>query len=314
LECGISIGPVIYYKSTNSLNFSIIWSETLLGLGLYMKNIIFLFIICLSFPTFAQDENSEASVDQIEGLFSEDAQEDERQEQAPVVQKEPEKKEPEMEEISDLKKLETFDDIAVIQKRFLPKTKRFEFFVGGGTNLNDAFFVGNGVTLRLGYNFAEKFGVEGILSYIQNENRDVTNELLKRGVNTEGSVSTGGYYGVDFKWTPIYGKYAYFNEKIIPFDLYFTVGLGKTDPHFANSSEVGATQISVESPYTLKLGTGQIFAITKWMAFRWDIAMHLIQADTTKIVNSVETTSSQIDNNLFLNIGLSFFFPEASYR
>ena len=141
----------------------------------------------------------------------------------------------------------------------------------------------------------------------------MTNELLKRGVNTEGSVSTKSYIGFDLKWTPIYGKYAYFNEKIIPFDLYFTLGAGKTEPHFANSS-ISTAQISIESPYTVRFGTGQIFAMTKWMAFRWDISMHMVFAETTKTISTVVDKSEEFNNNLFLSVGLSFFFPEAKYR
>lgn len=277
-----------------------------------MKQLIFVILICSTSMIYAQ-EKSDASIDEIEGLFKEDAEQDDRQDRREVRRKEKKKKEKAPEEISDLKKLETFEDIAVIQKRYLPKTGRFEFYIAGGTNLNDAFFVGNGISARLGYNFSERYGVEALYSYIQNDNRDVTNELLKRGVNTEGSVSTDGYIGLDFKWTPIYGKYSYFNEKIIPFDLYFSVGIGKTEPKFANSS-TSSRQISVESPFTIKVGSGQIFAITKWMAFRWDIAMHFLQADTTVTVSNVSTTSSDFNNNLFLNVGLSFFFPEANYR
>lgn len=279
-----------------------------------MKHIIFVFLLCFASSALAQ--KNDASIDEIEGLFKEEAETDDefRQKKAPP-KKEKKKEEKEPEEISDLKRLETFDDIAVIQKRFLPKTGRFEFYFGGGTNLNDAFFVGNGISARLGYYFSENWSVEGMYSYIQNDNRDVTNSLLQKGVSTEGSVSTDGYVGVDVKWTPIYGKFAYFNEKIIPFDLYFTFGVGKTEPKFVNSSVTGSRQIlSVDSPYTIKLGTGQIFAITKWMAFRWDIAMHFVQADSTIIDNGVTESKSDMSNNMFLNVGLSFFFPEANYR
>ena len=283
-----------------------------------MKHIIFvLFLLSFTSMTFAQNKG-DSSIDEIEGLFKEDAQEDQRideQEARRYVKKE-KKKDKNLEDIADLKNLETFSDIAVIQKRFLPKTKRFEFYIAGGTNLNDAFFVGNGLSARLGYNLTEKWGAELIYSFIQNDNRDVTNELLERGVNTEGSVSTDGYYGIDLKWTPIYGKYSYFNEKIIPFDLYFSIGLGKTNPRIAASSGSG-TISSVESPYTIKLGTGQIFAITKWMAFRWDMSLHMIQADTTvrnSGTNALVSENSSLNNNLFLNVGLSFFFPEANYR
>lgn len=278
-----------------------------------MKNIIFVFLLIFASGAFAQEEKNDESIDEIEGLFKEDAEESDLRERRAIKEQEKEKPKEEPKEISDLKKLETFEDIAVIQKRYLPKTGRFEFYIAGGTNLNDAFFVGNGLNARLGYHFREKWGVEVLYSFIQNDNRDVTNELLKRGVDTEGSVSTDSYVGIDLKWTPIYGKYAYFNEKIIPFDLYFTLGLGQTDPKFAKSSS-SAKVIQVDSPYTIKVGTGQVFAITKWMAFRWDLAMHLVYAETRTTVNSQVSENADFNNNLFLNVGLSFFFPEANYR
>lgn len=284
-------------------------------MGYYMKHIIFVLLLCFSSTAFSQ-EKEESSIDEIEGLFKEDAEEETQYESRQMKQPEPEKKEDAPEEIEDLKKLETFSNIAVIQKRYLPKTGRFEFYVGGGTNLNDAFFVGNGLTGRFGYSFSEKWGIEAMYSFIQNDNRDVTNTLLEKGVTTEGSISTDNYYGVDIKWTPIYGKYAYFNEKIIPFDLYFSLGFGQTAPKIAASS-VGNTVSSVESPYTIKLGTGQVFAITKWMAFRWDMSLHMIQATTTtrqRSTNAVLKEDETLSNNLFLNVGLSFFFPEAKYR
>lgn len=280
-----------------------------------MKQIFFSLLLSFAAVAFAQDK-SDQSIDEIEGLFQQEEESDARNDRSQQAKQKQEKEEKDPEEIEDLKRLETFDDIAVIQKRYLPKTGRFEFYFGGGTNLNDAFFAGNGVTARFGYNFKEKWAVEGIYSYIQNDNRDVTNELLERGVNTEGSVSTDGYYGVDIKWTPIYGKYAYFNEKIIPFDLYFSLGFGQTDPKIAASSG-GDTVSSVESAYTVKIGTGQIFAITKWMAFRWDMSLHMIDATTTvrdSTTNAVISEGNSLNNNLFLNVGLSFFFPEANYR
>ncbi|MCJ8275439.1 MAG: outer membrane beta-barrel domain-containing protein, partial [Bdellovibrionales bacterium] len=213
---------------------------------------------------------------------------------------------------TDLKNLETFSDIAVIQRRYLPKTGRFEFYIAGGTNLNDSFFVGNGINARFGYYFSEKWGLEFNGSFIQNDNRDVTNELLNRRINTEGMVSTESYYGLDLKWTPIYGKYSYFNEKIIPFDLYFTLGLGMTTPNVGDAAS-GST-ISVDNAPTLRLGSGQVFAITIWMAFRCDLSWHFFNSRTTITTGTTTQSDESLQNNLFLNLGLSFFFPEAKYR
>lgn len=280
-----------------------------------MIHILFVLLLSLTSTTFAQEGSSskEASIDEIEGLFREDADEYDRQDEVDTRRVEKKAPEKNIKKFSDLKKLETFSDIAVIQKRYLPKTGRFEFFIAGGTNLNDSFFVGNGLSARLGYNFKEKWGAELIYSYIQNENRDVTNELLNRGVTTEGMVSTNSFYGIDLKWTPIYGKYAYFNEKIIPFDLYFSLGFGMTEPKIGNST-AGSSTVSVDTAPTLRLGSGQIFAITKWMAFRWDLSWHFFNAKSTITTGSAQSSTEELHNNLFLNLGLSFFFPEANYR
>ena len=275
-----------------------------------MIKIILFFLLFFSTLVFGQSENEEDnSVDEIEGLFKEEAESSERRERLEHSEK---KKDREIvpKDISGLKNLETFDDIAVIQKRYLPKTGRFEFYGAGVTNLNDAFFFGNGISLRLGYNFLEKWAIEATYSYIQNSARDVTNELLERNVATEGSLSTDNYMGIDLKWSPIYGKYAYLDEKIIPFDLYFSFGAGRTTPKIVSSSDEISPSSKINSPYTLRLGTGQIFAINKWMAFRWDIANHFIYSKINK--NGKE--EDQWNNNLFLNLGLSFFFPEAKYR
>jgi len=275
-----------------------------------MKKIILISLLFFSTFVFGQNEDEEDnSVDEIEGLFKEDADSNERRERL-ERSKNQRGKEIVPKDISDLKTLETFSDIAVIQKRYLPKTGRFELYAAGVTNLNDAFFFGNGINLRLGYNFLEKWAVEAMYSYIQNSARDVTNELLEQGVTTEGSLSTDNYVGIDLKWTPIYGKYAYMDEKIIPFDFYFTLGAGMTTPKLVSSSDGDSAPPTVESPYTLRLGTGQIFAINKWMAFRWDLANHFVYSKSDKNGEKED----QWNNNLFLSIGLSFFFPEAKYR
>ena len=280
-----------------------------------MKQMALFFLFGFSLAAMAQEERDN-SVNEIEGLFEEEARREEIRERS-EISKGTRGRIPDPEIVSDLKKLETFEDIAMIQKRYLPKTGRFEFYAAGGTNLNDAFFVGNGISLRLGYNFLEKWGVELVGSYIQNDNRNVTNELVEEGVQTEGEVSTNSYIGMDLKWTPIYGKYAYFNEKIIPFDLYFTLGGGQTttdsicSANPSNKTKGNNCTAKLESPYTVRVGTGQIFALTKWMAFRWDLAMHMIWVDSENQKGEVTRRRS---DNLFLNIGLSFFFPEAKYR
>ena len=54
----------------------------------------------------------------------------------------------------------------------------------------------------------------------------------------------------------------FMNKSVVPFDLYFLVGGGIT-----NTSQK-------TSPTTLHFGTGQIFAMSKWWALRWDLGFY----------------------------------------
>ncbi len=205
----------------------------------------------------------------------------------------------EMKGVSDLSSLSEFKDIAVIQKRFLPKTGRFEGFGGLGGILNDKFFVSIGASARLAYFFNERWAIEGVGMAFATGEKGVTSDLReKRGVVTTNFVSPTSYYGVDVKWTPVYGKMSFVNRSITPFDLYFSVGGGIT-----NTNQGG-------SEPTVHLGTGQIFAITKSAAFRWDFSWNFYNA-SSGVANAKQNS---LYNNLMITLGASFFFPEATYR
>ena len=121
----------------------------------------------------------------------------------------------------------------------------------------------------------------------------------------EKFVNTQNYVGADVVWTPIYGKISLLNERIIPFDMYFSGGGG--------SSSTNSQEGSVP---TFHIGTGQIFAISKAFAFRWDYSWSFFQA--TPFIANGSASSSQPQknsyNDLILTAGFSFFFPEAKYR
>ncbi len=267
--------------------YKFFWTASLCILGV-------VFIIVSSDHAQAQD----GSDDDIEALFDEEAQRTERSRDKKSSDRSSRRaKDQEIKELSGLVKLAPFDDVAIIQKRFLPKTGRFEFFGGGSTNLNDAFFFNIGVVGRAGYYITEDWGLEALFMYLGTEKRDVTKDLKdQKGVLTDSLVSPEAYYGLDLKWSPIYGKYSLLDSEIVPFDLYFSVGLGVTQTN------------QESSPLTVHLGTGQIFAISKSFALRWDFSWNFYT--TTSSV----TGKDELTDNLFITIGASFFFPEAKYR
>lgn len=280
-----------------------------------MTKLIFLamslFLIAL--PCYSDELES------IEGLFDADENREEKRAENEAKKADvPQEKAPEVKvnKLENLNQLKTFEDVAVIQKRYLPKTQRLEANFNAAANINDSFFSAYGLGGGLTYNFNEKWSVEGILKWFSVSNSKASNQLLERGVVTNGMVATEMYYGIDLRWTPIYGKFSYFDKKIIPFDHYFSVGIGQTQLKAGSSTT--NTNIRVESlddPITLRISTGEVFALTKWMAFRWDVSWHFMQPEvrtTNGIANS--SVTDDLQNNLFLSFGLSFFFPEAKYR
>lgn len=202
----------------------------------------------------------------------------------------------EFKKVSELSELVPFNDIAIIQKKYLPQTGRFEFFPNLGFILNDAFFINTEVGARLAYHFTEQWSVEGSFMLLNRTDKKVTEDLREdSGLNAESLVIPKNYFGIDLKWSPIYGKMGLLNEKIVPFGMYFSIGAGsmKTDQG--------------ESPSAVHIGTGQTYAINKKWAFRWDASCYFYEA--TSIENNTKSYF-----NLYLTAGVSMYFPEASYR
>lgn len=240
---------------------------------------------------------SSGSEKEVEELYDKDEQ---KVDKPKTVRPETAKPTKDVHSLSDLATLAPFSDVAVIQRRFLPKTQRFEASGGAFTNLNNPFFNSIGVSARLAYYLREKYAIEGILSMGTTTTRQVTDDLeTKEGITTDNVVTSKGFFGVAFKWNPIYGKITWLNKTIVPFDLNFNIGGGMTQ-----------TTDDQNCP-TLHLGTSQVFAWSKGMAFRWDLTWNMFQAEAIGNNGKKENTMQQ---DLFLGLGMSFYFPEASYR
>ncbi len=247
--------------------------------------------------------------DEIESLFKQDAKEktSEPEETTPrdqaldkMIQDRPAEpnKGGNLKNLSGLATLSPFGDVAILQKKFLPKTGRFEAYGAATGILNDVFFNNFGLQGRMAYYFQERYGIELVGLFLTSAEKDATKDLReKREVITSSLVTPKNFIGLDFKWIPIYGKMSYINSRITPFDLYFSGGLGLT-----------GTNLGTSEP-TLHLGTGQTFALSKAMAARWDFTWNFFTSNST-----AGDGSKSFFNNLYLTVGMSFFFPEAKYR
>ena len=196
----------------------------------------------------------------------------------------------------DLGHLSEFKQVSVIQKRYLPRTGRFQAYIGPAMTLNDPWFNVMGASLKLGYNFTETWGIEGNYSFMSTDKTMALKELSKENnITTENFVYVKNYYTLGINWTPLYGKMTWLNEKIVYYDIYFNVGFGGTEIQTGDKQD------------TFSLSAGQIFSISKAYAFRWDLSWNFFDAEQVD-------TSQGTYNNVIISAGFSFFFPEANYR
>ena len=209
-----------------------------------------------------------------------------------------------MKSLTDLNKLSPFSDVSVIQKKYLPKTGRYQLFTAAGLTTNSPWFLNVGAKVNFGYHFNESFGMEVSGMFLTSSEKEVAKEIRENNsLQPEKFVLTKYNLGVDLVWSPIYGKITTLENAILPFEMYFSIGGGTSS---TNSAEGNVP--------TLHAGTGQIFAISKSMAIRWDYGWYYYQATPVQDIATTSAPAKGAYNDLIFSAGLSFFFPEANYR
>ena len=223
--------------------------------------------------------------------------------------------------VSDLSKLAPFEDVAVIQKRYLPKTFRGELggaFIG---ILNNAFFYSGGFSGRLGFFIRERFGV-GVEGYYLGRIEKRVSKSLRGEPNNIGAFTDykiNYYLGSYFKWSPFYGKFGFLNNRITYFDLFFLFGAGLVGLDGGASSELSnlikddsraqADQfldLGGETTLSLLMGFGQTFALSKSLGITWDLKSFFRKKQACQLPICFSDIS--------FSLGMNLYFPGAKYR
>lgn len=190
----------------------------------------------------------------------------------------------------------TYADFAVIQRNYMPKSERFFASIGVSLLPTDVYFRSFGLNLKFGYHFTEAWGFEifnyTLTSSARSEIDDLENKQL---TSVRNLVSLKSYYGANIYFTSIYGKTSVFNSRIVPFEIYQTVGIGKV-----------INQKSEEST-AFQIGLGELFSLSRSSGLRTDLMWAFYKT------NNIQG-DSQASNSLFLSVSYSLFFPEPVYR
>ncbi len=207
------------------------------------------------------------------------------------------------EDIYDLTTLENLKDIAVIQRKFLKKTGRFEFFGAANIVLNSQYFNLLGFNVAGTYHFSERWGIEVQGMLLSNLEKSITEGLrIDQAISTQNIITPKSHYGLNLRWSPIYGKMSLREKTINPFEVYFTLGLGVTNTD------------DTQSVLTIHGGLGQVYPLSKDTTFRWGLGLNNFFANAkSDLKGSIQ--GQKVNANLFyLSAGMSVYFPFSRER
>lgn len=253
---------------------------------MFKKFLFIFFVLIFSFVSLAEQEGNESSDLKLEDTESPDLS---------FLKK---VKSLRAKKLSDLVYLSPFSDVSVIQRRFMPKTGRVSFSALSTFTLSSEFFLNPGIEGHLTYHFLEKHGLELSGYYVFTFERNVSKDLDNRlGVKVSEELPiANSFFGLTYKWMPVYGKIAFYNNQILAFDTFFNLGFGMSGVKFR--------KITWEP--VMVLGIGQVFAITRDLGLRWDLRWHMILR--------TQAIDLQILNDILFSIGLSYYYPSAGLR
>jgi outer membrane beta-barrel protein len=196
----------------------------------------------------------------------------------------------------ELKNTAASEDVAVVQRNYMPKTGRFHLTGGLTVIPTDVFYTSYGLNARASYHFTETWGAE-LSAYMLSSTAgtDLKNLEDKQSFTVENLVTLNSYMSAGLYFSTIYGKIAWLNNRIIPFEIYQTAGIGTV-----------ATAESSNNP-AFHAGIGDLFSIGRSTSFRIDLTWIFYQ--TENILNEKQNA-----NNLLLTFAWGQFVPKVDYR
>lgn len=213
-------------------------------------------------------------------------------------------------------------DIGPLKDRIPPVTghtfliaKRFELAPTVSFSFRDAFWTKYvlgatatyhftetlGAVLRGGYAIKTVSGAAEICPPAESCRKPTKEELDGKGPGQINLLTA-----VDVEWAPLYGKISFLAEGFAHFDMYIVAGPMVLQYQAPKDAALPGS----EAAWAVggEAGLGMRFIFNRWMALRFELRDGIYREKTT---GATETAGAkyQIRNQLFFDIGLSFFFP-----
>jgi outer membrane beta-barrel protein len=151
--------------------------------------------------------------------------------------------------ISDYSKLisgSAYDAYNVLQKNPMVKSSHFQLNMGVTKVINDGFNSNFGLQLGGIYHFNETWGL-GLGGTVLSSSRSSQTKNLQevQMINVDQLWTLKNTYNASLYVTPVYGKWTLLNQKIRPFEIYFSVGAAQvTDQSNQSNKAISATIVA----------------------------------------------------------------------
>jgi outer membrane beta-barrel protein len=214
--------------------------------------------------------------------------------------------------------------IKPISGQLYPKAGRFEVTPTFDLSFNDAFTKKYMGGLKLGYHFTEFLSVGASFAMgttaatgsavVCPANQGCHPAAKAQLWQVPGAIKM--LAGAEVAWAPVYGKLNLAAEQVLHFDLALLAG-----PDFISHDQVlardaaAALALAGGAPSTAStigghVGLGVRIYVNQFMALRFDVKDYVY---AVKVPNWIEGSGNQprndVQNQLFFELGLSFFFP-----
>ena len=223
----------------------------------------------------------------------------------PAAAQEDEDPQPSETPVQALSDRDYFRTIKVVQKKPVTKARRFEISPFLAYLPNDDFVRGYIPGVDIAFHFNEGLALEATLAYGMHSNKQLLGDIRRMGVQPAVLDRMGFMGSVGFNWSPLYGKIAYLERRILAYDLFFATGFGvtNTELEITTSTQSGSGETVLRENRSASfqgyyIGIGQRYYFTNWAAFRVELRNY---AYTQRVDSNYNNR-----NNLLLGAGFSF--------
>ncbi|MCB9686495.1 MAG: outer membrane beta-barrel domain-containing protein [Alphaproteobacteria bacterium] len=201
--------------------------------------------------------------------------------------------------------------IQTFQRKNFMKIGRYEVSPHVGFVTNDPFVYRYLVGAGFAYHVTEIFGIELQGTYSPDlgeiDYKPVTKEIIAFNQVTPDISKIQLYVDGSFQFSPIYGKIAVGNNKIIGFDLFGVFGTGAVQTvddleAIQQDQDPIAEATKTQFHPTINFGGGARVILSQSFAFR-------VEGRGLSFIEVVESTTLEMKNNFTLLASASFFFP-----